>query len=282
MPELPEVEAAARNLRRWAVGRRIEAVRAGAGATRIFRPASARALSKLAGSRVREVKRRGKNLLLTLETPSGPLGLWSHLGMTGKWLLRAQDDPSPRFSRLALDLDDGTRLDYADLRLFGRVRLVAGARFDELPDLRALGPDPLEDGIDAPALHARFAKSKLPVKVALLDQRLLPGVGNIQASEALNRAGLDPRRPARSLSLAEVKTLARAILASIRFTLAKLAPRGRHGADGDIEYVEEPGTPNPFRVYGREGAICPRCRKGKIARIVQAARATFYCPRCQR
>jgi len=110
--------------------------------------------------------------------------------------------------------------------------------------------------------------------VKLLDQRLLPGVGNIHAGEACFRARIDPRRPSRGLSRAEVKRLAEGVLASFRLTLD--AERGP-----EITYVEEGGE-NPFLVYAREGEKCPRCRRETIRRIVQAQRSTFHCPRCQR
>ena len=119
-----------------------------------------------------------------------------------------------------------------------------------------------------------------------MDKTLLPGIGNIQASEGLFRAGLDPRRPASGLSRADLARLARGLEDSIRYTLKTFARSGADGAEGDIDYVEEWKVPNPFLVYGREGERCPRCQKnGKkaiIVRIVQAQRATFYCPRCQR
>jgi len=289
MPELPEVEVAARNLRRWALGRKLRAVRADRSAARILRPASPRALGALAGARLEEVGRRWKNLLLTLTTPKGePVGVWSHLGMTGKWLRRRGRAPAPRFARVRIDLDDGSSLHYADLRLFGRFRVVPGARFQSLSELEALGPDPLNDGIDVARLHERLARTRLPIKVAIMDQALLPGIGNIQASEGLFRAGIDPRRPARALSQAEIARVARGLLDSIRFTLKTFARSGADGADADIDYVEERKTPNPFLVYGRAGEPCPRCRRAKrgreagtITRIVQAQRATFFCPRCQ-
>ena len=286
MPELPEVEVAARNLRRWAVGRKLRAVHADRGAARILRPASARGLAALAGARLEEVRRRGKNLLLTLTTPKGgPVGVWSHLGMTGKWLRRRARAPAPRFARVRIDLDDGTSLHYADLRLFGRFRVVPGARFEALPEIEALGPDPLDDGIDVGRLATRLARTRLPIKVAIMDQALLPGIGNIQASEGLFRASIDPRRPARSLSRAELARVARGLLDSIRFTLKTFARSGADGADADIDYVEERKTPNPFLVYGRAGERCPRAKRGQktgtITRIVQAQRATFFCPRCQ-
>jgi formamidopyrimidine-DNA glycosylase len=289
MPELPEVEVAARNLRRWALGRRVRAVQADPRAARILRPGSPRALEALAGARFKDVERRGKNLLVTLARADGrAVGVWSHLGMTGKWLRRRTRDADPRFSRLRIDLDGGTRLHYADLRLFGRFRVVPGADFDALPDIAALGADPLNDGIDVDRLSDRLARTRLPIKVAILDQALLPGIGNIQASEGLFRAGLDPRRPARALPRAELARLARGLLASIRYTLKTFKQSGADGADADVEYVEERRIANPFLVYGRAGEACPRCRRekrrapGTIRRIVQAQRATFFCPRCQR
>lgn len=282
MPELPEVEVAARNLRRWMARRRVRAARADVRARRILRPGAPASLKVLAGARFEEVERIGKNLLLTFGGRAGPVGVWSHLGMTGKWLHRTAKDPAPPASRVELELDDGTRVHYVDRRMFGRFRVVPGARFDRLAEIAALGPDPLTDGIDAPALHARLARLGTPIKVAMLDQGLLPGVGNIQASESLFRAGIDPRRPARSLSTGEVKRLATAILESIRFTLETFAAAGADGGDADIGYVEERTAPNPFLVYGRAGAPCPGCKIGTIVRIVQAQRATFFCPRCQK
>ena len=280
MPELPEVEVAARNLRRWALGRKVRG--AEADRTAIVRPGGPRALEALVGARVRDVDRVGKHLLVTLARGAGDkhlVGLWSHLGMTGKWLRRRAGAAPPRFSHARLALDDGAVLHYCDMRRFGRLRVVPGARFSEIPTLAALGPDPLRDGIDAAALHARLARTRLPIKVALLDQTILAGVGNIQAAEACFRARLDPRRPAASLTRAEVGRLARAILASIAYTLGCFADDGADAGDGAIVYVEENREANPFKVYGRAGEPCPR-RNGTIRRIVQAGRSTFFCPAC--
>jgi formamidopyrimidine-DNA glycosylase len=275
VPELPEVEIAARNLRQWALGRRVEAAEADPRARRTLRPGSARVLSAVAAARFAEVRRVGKQLLITLQGPLGPVGLLSHLGMTGKWVRRRGGEEPPSHSRVRLRLDDGSVLHYRDPRLFGRLRVVHGARFEEVPEVAALGPDPLEAGIDVPRLAERLAGTRRSVKVALLDQGLLPGVGNILASESLFRARIDPRRKARSLSPAEVRRLARAVLASVREAIER-----EQGPE--ITYVEEPGAENPFRVYGREGESCPRCRHSGIRRIVQAQRSTFHCPRCQR
>jgi formamidopyrimidine-DNA glycosylase len=277
MPELPEVEVAARNLRRWASGRVVRG--AEADATPVVRPAGPRALAALTGARVRAVERVGKHLCVTLARGARPVGLWSHLGMTGKWQRAPTGATAPRFSHARLRLDDGSTLHYCDMRRFGRLRVVPGARFAEIPTLAALGPDPLRDGIDAARLHARLARVRLPIKVALLDQAILAGVGNIQATEACFRARLDPRLPARALTRAEVGRLARAILSSIHYTLDRFAAEGADAGDGAIVYVEENRKANPFKVYGRAGEPCPR-RNGTIRRIVQGGRSTFLCEAC--
>jgi formamidopyrimidine-DNA glycosylase len=277
MPELPEVEIAARNLRAWTKDRAVDAVEVDRRARYVFRPAGPAAFARaLAGARFRSIRRIGKNLLVSLEKGRAPLGLLAHLGMTGKWLHRdGGAGESPRFSRARFRLDDGSVLHFCDMRLFGRLRVVPGARFEAVPEIAALGPDPIEQGIDRDRLHESLARSRLPVKVRILDQRLLPGVGNIQASEALFRARIDPRRRSASLSRREAGALADAVLASVRESIAR-----EEGPE--ITYVEEPGSENPFLVYGREGEKCPRCRRAAIARVVQAQRSTYFCPRCQR
>lgn len=287
MPELPEVEFAARTLRRLALGRRVVRLVTDGRARRLFRPDGAAAVAAaVEGRRVAAVDRRGKQLLLTLEGPGGPLGLNSHLGMTGKWEAGprwaaasrprrpAIAPPLPRHVRAALLLDDGTAVHYDDQRMFGRLRLVPAARFEALPEVSGLGPDPIHDGVDAAGLAARLAATRRPIKVALLDQGLLAGVGNIHAAEACWRARLDPRRRADRLTRAEVAALARGLRATFRFALSKL--------DGpEIEYLEEGGD-NPFHVYDREGAGCRhRGCGGVVRRVVQAQRSTYYCPRCQ-
>jgi len=286
MPELPEVEVAARNLTRWARGRRVRAVIASD--ARALGGGRAAPLKALVGARLTELERRGKNLLLTFAARAkDPVGVWSHLGMTGKWVRRAPTDVAPRFARVRLDFEGGVTLYFLDMRLFGFFRLVPRAAFAALPVIAALGPDPLREGIDAGALGQRLARRrKLPIKVAIMDQALLPGVGNIQASEGLFRAAIDPRRSAASLEPAEVRRLARGLLASFRYTLGTFGTAGADGGEKDVEYVEEPGTRNPFKVYDRAGARCPRCqrlgRNGVITRLVQAGRSTYFCPTCQK
>lgn len=276
MPELPEVEIAARNLRKWTKERSILSVEPDPKARYVFRPARPADFARaLAGARFGPIRRIGKQLLVSLEKDGTPLGLLAHLGMTGKWLRRAPADPPTRFSRARFALDDGSVLHFADMRLFGRLRVVPEARFEEVREVATLGPDPLEEGIDPDRLHEALARSRLPVKVRIMDQALLPGVGNIQASEALFRARIDPRRKSASLTRREAGALARAILASVRESIAR-----EEGPE--ISYVEEPGSENPFQVYARAGERCPRCRRTELRRVVQAQRSTFFCPRCQR
>jgi formamidopyrimidine-DNA glycosylase len=275
MPELPEVEIAARNLRRWAVGRTVVAADAARTARYVFRPSTPQAFARAVdGARFEVIARHGKQLLWTLAKDGAPLGVLAHLGMTGKWVRRRDGEPAPRFSRARLRLDDGATLHLDDLRLFGRLRVVPGARFEAVEELRELGPDPLAEGIDRERLAGLLGRSRLPVKVRIMDQRVLAGVGNILASEACFRAAIDPRRPARSLTRDEVDRLAAGVLDAVRDALAR-----EEGEE--IEYVEEGGE-NPFLVYAREGERCPRCGKAAIARVVQAQRSTYYCPDCQR
>jgi formamidopyrimidine-DNA glycosylase len=266
MPELPEVEVTARNLRRWLRGRTVDAVEIPA--TRIVRPAGPRALVELLdGAVVRAVERRGKWLRLRLSTGT----LYSHLGMTGKWVKRRRQDPSERHERARLDAGPSS-VRYLDARLFGR--LVAAHGEAPIAEWAALGPDPLVDGLDPAQLRPSLARIRRSIKETLLDQRLFAGVGNIQATEALWRARLNPERPASSLSAREVGALVRAIDASINETL-------QEEEGPEIRYVEEPGAPNPFRVYARQGEPCPR-DGSPLQRIVQGGRATVFCARCQR
>lgn len=276
MPELPEVEIHARKLRRWATGRVVE--RAEAEDTRILRPLGPAALRVLDGARLSTVRRLGKNLLLSLSGKNEVVGAWSHLGMTGKWLRRPEEEPTPPHSRVRLHLDDGQVLHYRDPRMFGRFLVVPGARFDELPELRTLGPDPLEQGIDVPRLHDAFRRTRRAVKLALMDQAFCPGVGNIQASEALFRAGIDPRRPASSMSLAEIERIADGVRASIVYTIDAFHRLGQDGEE-DLEYVDEGGA-NPFQVYDHAGEPCPRCGT-PIERVALSQRSSYYCPSCQ-
>jgi formamidopyrimidine-DNA glycosylase len=272
VPELPEVEHARRTLELWMLGAVIE--RASVQDARILddgtKPATV--TRALTGAHVTAIQRRGKWLRIDLDSGAR---LFSHLGMTGKWVRATVDDETLPFEKVRLDVRARARrsVRYLDPRLFGRF-VVVGKSQRDLPVWSALGPDPLVDGIDLDALAAQLARRKLPIKPTLLDQTVLAGVGNIQATEALFTARIDPRRPARDLSRKEIGALARAITRSIARTIAMQdCPT--------IQYVEEAGAPNPFVIYGNEGTPCPRCKE-PLAKMVLAGRGTVFCTHCQR
>jgi formamidopyrimidine-DNA glycosylase len=267
MPELPEVEIASRQLRRWLLGKRI--VRARAGRTRVIRGQGPQRFAELAGHSLAGMERFGKWMLLSFD---GGEGLLSHLGMTGKWIRRRTDEAPPSHVRATLELDDGRAVDYRDPRLFGRLVRGKSKALLESPALRALGPDPLRD-IDLDRLHGFLSRTKRSLKGALMDQRVLAGLGNILVSEALHRAKLDPRRPGVSLAREDTERLAGAIQESIRASLDE------EDNSEPITYVEEGGE-NFFLVYDRAGKPCTTCRT-PIERIVQGGRSTFFCPFCQ-
>ena len=269
VPELPEVEFARRGLEAWLEGRTVS--RAEAPPSRVFRGGDPAAVATaLAGRKLRTAERKGKYLLLSFDRD---VGLLAHLGMTGKWVLRRQGEAGPRHPRFQFVLSRGDRVIYDDPRMFGRIALAPSAGLRELPEVACLGPDPLADGLDPADLGARLARTTRSIKAALLDQAVIAGIGNIQAAEALFRARIDPRRPARELTRRELRSLVHGIDESIAFTLAAQEQR-------EIAYIDE-GGPNPFLVYDRANAPCPRCRH-PLERIVQGGRSTYFCPRCQR
>jgi len=267
VPELPEVEIASRQLRAWAKGRRITSARAER--SRVIRGQSPQRFAQLAGHRLQDVERSGKWMLLRFD---GDEGLVSHLGMTGKWIRRERGAPPPSHVRATLELEDGHVLDYRDPRLFGRLIRGKVGQLRKLPVLAALGPDPLP-GVDAQRLYDVLRRTRRSLKEALMDQRTLAGLGNIQVSEALFRARLHPERLGVSVSPEEAARLAGAIGESLRSAL--------EGEDSPepITYVEEGGE-NIFLVYDREGEPCSNCGT-PIERIVQGGRSTYYCPHCQ-
>lgn len=270
MPELPEVEYARRSLARWMKGKTIR--RAVAARTRVLSPLNPSAFARaVAGAKVLDVERRGKNLFLLL---ARGLGLRMHLGMTGKILLRKKrGEDVPRFSRVAFEMSDGRVVHFCDMRLFGAVSAGPAAALRERA-FAGLGPDPLLDGLTPTLLRERLARTKRPLKIALMDQALIAGLGNIHAAEALWRAKVSPFARADKLTAAQAGRLASGILAGIRFALDEA------GEGDDIVYVEEGGD-NPFHVYDRGGHPCRRC-KTAIKKKTQGGRTTYWCPRCQK
>jgi formamidopyrimidine-DNA glycosylase len=276
MPELPEVEVLVRHLDRVLPGRRI------LGATvhrpRVARPETSATLAKaLRGATVERVRRRAKYLLFDIRHASGrERALVSHLGMTGRMWVQDATAPLPKHAAVSLELDSG-RFVFEDVRGFGRMNLDVAA-------LDSLGPEPWADAFTPEALHRALGTSRQAIKVRLLDQTLVAGVGNIYASEALFRAGISPKRKARLLKPAEAAALRDSIRTVLEEAIArgmKLPPDAPDAARYyRAETVEVPEEPR-FNVYDRRGFPCPRCA-APIRRITQAARSTYFCPHCQR
>jgi formamidopyrimidine-DNA glycosylase len=253
VPELPEVDAAARILRGISEGKTILFVD-------VRHPAQARTLGPnqqtLVGEQVTAVERRGKHQLLRLA--SGRT-LHVHFRMTGDWAVGTAADPLPAYARVVLGFTDGSRIALVDPRALSTVTLHDS---DPLP---TLGPDANDPSFTPAALGAALASRRIAIKPALLDQRVVAGLGNIYAAESLWAARRDPRRRASSLTLPERKRL----VSAIKRVLARAARDSGRYADGD--------SAMRFQVYDREGLPCRRCG-AKIRRIVQAGRSTYFCP----
>jgi formamidopyrimidine-DNA glycosylase len=282
MPELPEVEVLARHLRPLLHGKVIRG--ASVRRARVLRPTSSQKFQRaLIGAKFTGVSRRGKYLLFELgsKTSGKPMTLLGHLGMTGRMFLAGRNEPLPKHAAVVFDLGAKNFI-YEDTRYFGRLTLDISA-------VAKLGPEPLDESF-SPEFFARSLKnSRQPVKVKLLDQSLVAGVGNIYASEALFRAGISPRRAANKLTAAQIKKLWR----SIREVLMEAIDCGSTiplnfsaGKSDELFYFgQAAGAPDYYeeklRVYDRAGRPCVKCGS-QIRRIVQGARSTFYCVRCQK
>lgn len=293
MPELPEVETVRRGLAPYVEGARIDGVTLNRENLRFAFPAGL--AQQLTGETIEQVGRRAKYLLFRL---SGGKTLLSHLGMTGSYRFAEfrHKDPSryyeptqdEKHDHLVLELSHPghgrLRLVYNDARRFGFVDLFA--RDEDSPYLAGLGPEPLGNDFSAAQLAARFRGKAAPVKAALLDQRVVAGLGNIYASEALWRAHIRPDAEAGRLVLKSGAPSSRLedLAQGVRAVLAEAVEAGGstlrdfRAADGGPGYFQ-----HSFAVYDREGAPCPTpgC-SGVVRRIVQSGRSSFFCPACQR
>jgi len=282
MPELPEVEVLARHLAPLLLGKTIRAVEVRR--AKVLRPTSAKQLAaKLASAKFIHLRRRGKYLLFDLKkNGAGQFTCLGHLGMTGRMFLQPHSAGLPKHAALVLDLGK-LRFVYEDTRYFGRFTL-------DTSSVESLGPEPLSADFTPDGFALALKRSAQSVKVKLLDQCLVAGVGNIYASEALFRAKISPRRAARSLKREEVERMH----AQIRVVLQEaidcgstipLDFAGDKTKDRLFYFGRAVDAPDYYEerlvVYDRKGKPCPNC-KTPIKRIVQAARSTFYCPKCQR
>jgi formamidopyrimidine-DNA glycosylase len=274
VPELPEVEVLRRSLAPRLTGERIVAVEVTNRALR--EPVDTRRLRRLLpGRRIEGLRRRAKYLWIDLE---GSLTLVVHLGMSGRLTLAPRGTPPEAHEHVAFQLGSGRRLRFRDPRRFGLVLLAATERLVADPRFARLGIEPLEDGFDGARLATAARGRRGPVKSFLVDGRIVVGVGNIYASEALFAAGIHPRRSVARLSAARWQRLAEAV----RTTLAQAIAEGGTTLN---DFTDGEGNPGEFQValavYGREGAACLRCG-GRVRRAVQAGRSTYYCATCQR
>ena len=288
MPELPEVETVMRGLRAVLEGRTVRA--ASVSRPDLRWPFPAGLAERLAGARVENFRRRGKYMLMRL---SGGDSVLVHLGMSGRMVARPAADgtaaprdgapPAAAHEHFALETTDGVRVGFVDPRRFGCVDLVPTADEERHRLLAGLGPEPLEPGFTPAVLSAALRGRRTPLKAALLDQKVVAGLGNIYVSEALFRARLSPLRAASSLADADAGRLVPAIRAVLEESIEAggSSLRDYVRADGGIGFFQE-----RFKVYGREGLPCEECPGPPgcpgIRRVVQAGRASFHCPRLQR
>lgn len=270
MPELPEVETTRAGLAPHLLGRRITAVTLRRPDLRWPIPAELPAV--LTGQRIDAVRRRAKYLLLDVAQGSA---LW-HLGMSGSLRVLAADTPLRAHDHVDIALDSGQVLRFNDPRRFGCLLWQAAGQMHPL--LSKLGPEPLEDAFDGDYLWRRSRGRQTNVKTFLMDQAVVVGVGNIYAAEALFRAGIDPRRAAGRVSLARYCRLAQAVREILRHAI-------RRGGTTLRDFISPDGAPGYFDqelfVYGRAGLPCRNCAT-RLHGMVMAARATVWCPHCQR
>jgi formamidopyrimidine-DNA glycosylase len=279
MPELPEVETVMRGLRERLEGRVI--VHAIAHRPDLRWPLPEGLQTRLTGARVTGFRRRGKYILMRLD---GGDSVLLHLGMSGRIVLTPLRPNQPTaHEHLVVETDDGWRLGFVDPRRFGSVDLVPTPREDAHRLLAELGPEPLDAGFSPARLSASLAGKRTSIKAALLDQKVVAGLGNIYVCEALFRARLSPQRSAHTIP----GTRAARLVPAIQETLLEAIAAGGSSLrdyvrpDGELGYFQ-----HAWKVYGREAEPCERC-PGRpacpgIRRITQSARSTFYCSRTQR
>ena len=278
MPELPEVETVRRGLAPVLEGRTVTRVTLNRPDLRFPFPDDFAA--RIESQRVERLSRRAK--FLQADLSSGER-LFMHLGMSGRFVLEGEPlgefthahDADPKHHHVVMETEDGVRITYNDPRRFGFMELVGAG---EPYRLDGIGPEPLSNDWSAPDLRARLKGKKTPIKLALLDQRVVAGLGNIYVCEALFRAGISPGRGAGRLKVAETEDLVRHTKDVLTEAIAAggSSLRDHRQADGALGYFQK-----AHAVYGREGQPCTACG-APVKRRVQGGRSTFYCRSCQR
>jgi formamidopyrimidine-DNA glycosylase len=289
MPELPEVETVRKGLEPVMTGIRI--LRADIRRPDLRWPFPDRMAERLTGARIDQLRRRSKYILADLDSGES---LLIHLGMSGRMIVSgAPKDrgdilgdfhnlhPAPeKHDHVVLDMENGARVTFNDTRRFGAMDLIPTDSAHTHMLLAKLGPEPLGNELNESYLIDKLKGRKMPIKSALLDQRIIAGLGNIYVCEVLWRAGISPKRQAGSLSGAKIAGL----VPIIRDVLTAAISAGGSSlkdykqTDGELGYFQ-----HSFAVYGRENEPCNRAEcKGNVARIVQSGRSSFYCSKCQR
>lgn len=277
MPELPEVETVRRGLEPVLEGSRLVRVLARRPDLRFPLPKDFQA--RLEGRRVAGIGRRAKYLLVALD---GPDVLMIHLGMSGRIRIHQGPPPPPEpHDHVDFTTDTGATVRFHDPRRFGFMDLIAAERLFAHPLLAGLGPEPLDNAFDGPRLAARLKGKKTSIKAALMDQRVVAGLGNIYVSESLFRAGISPKRTAATVQGGRAAKLAQAIRDVLNDAIAAggSSLRDHRQPSGELGYFQ-----HRFAVYGRAGEACPGCTCGEkaIRLTVQGGRATYFCPMRQR
>ena len=276
MPELPEVETVMRGLGARIEGRtlgQVEVRRAG-----LRWPFPERFAERLEGRRVLSLRRRAKYILVELD--DGMVWL-IHLGMSGRVQLSDGEKPElEAHDHVVFRTDDGCWVRYNDARRFGMMDLWPSDSIDAHKLLADIGPEPLGNGFSAPGFMTALEGKKTPIKAALLDQKVVAGVGNIYACEALFRSRIAPKRLACNVKGERAERLVAAVKQVLQEAIIAGGStlRDHRTVDGELGYFQ-----HAFKVYGREGEICPVDGCGaNVKRLVQSGRSTFYCPKCQR
>ena len=276
MPELPEVEHVVRALRRAVLGRQI--VASEIRLPKLTLPTSPSVFNrKLKGSRISGLDRRGKFILIELD--SGKV-LVVHLRMTGKFVVLTPDDSLPPHAHAVFYLDDERRLVFRDQRQFGVMKLVANSRLSKTKGISELAPEPFSDEFSVGYLKETLARSHRTLKTLLLDQTRVVGLGNIYAAEALFRAGINPFKIASELSARRVERLHQSIRDVLRAAVSgSSTSRINLENPNGFSYGEAFGK--VWQVYEREGQACFKCGT-RIRRLTHGGRSTYWCPKCQR
>ena len=276
MPELPEVETVRRGLEERLLGRRV--TRAETRRKNLRIPLPERFAERMEGRCFERLDRVGKYILAYLD--DGTV-LIIHLGMSGRFTLEENGkSPEGRHDHVVFFMEDGTVATYCDPRRFGLITLCREEEVASHRLLANMGPDPLGNEFNGPFLAGRLAGKRSPIKAALLDQKIVAGLGNIYVCEALYYAGISPKRSAHTVQGARAERLATAIRQVLDKALAAggSSLRDYVQTNGELGYFQ-----HQFSVYGREGEACPKCDCGKsVKRIVQSGRSSFYCAACQR